>query len=411
LSVSGNRCNRALGATLVASAASIIAMAAPATLPDNGRAELSAFLRESVARGDAPGVAAIVVDRDRVLFLDAAGKRDVANHQPMAPDAIFRIASMTKPVTSLAAMMLIEQGQLRLDDPVTTYLPDFAKRQVLTTFNADGTFQTRPPRRPVTVRDLLTNTAGVGYGFSDARVAKFDERKIPDGEQPLLHDPGDKWTYGTNTAVVGRIIESITGQKLDAFYRDRIFAPLHMDDTFYAVPVDRHDRVVTQHQREAGSTKETPNGRVLQSPARGDGGLFSTARDYGTFMQLFLNGGRQGNTQLLGAESVRQMLSNQIGDVTISLQPTAAPLLARPFPIGAGKDKFGFGFQLETAPVVPGMRSAGSGSWGGIFNTHFWIDPQKGIAAAVLMQVLPFYDDACLNVLRGFEGRLYQHLK
>ena len=411
MSASGNRCNRALAAILVASAASVVAIAAPATLPESGRAALSAFLRESVARGDAPAVAAIVVDRDRVLFLDAAGERDVANHQPMAPDAIFRIASMTKPVTSLAAMMLIEQGTLRLDDPVTKYLPGFAKRQVLTAFNADGTFQTHPPKRPVTVRDLLTNTAGIGYGFSDARVAKFVEQKIPDDEQPLLHDPGGKWTYGTNTAVVGRIIESITGQTLDVFYRDRIFAPLHMGDTFYVVPVDRHSRVVTQHQRQAGSMKETPNGPVLQSPVRGDGGLYSTASDYGTFMQLFLNGGRQGNTQLLSAESVRQMFSNQIGDVTISLQPTAAPLISRPFPIGAGKDKFGFGFQLETAPVVPGMRSAGSGSWGGIFNTHFWIDPQKGVASAVLMQVQPYYDEACLNVLRGFERRLYQQLK
>jgi methyl acetate hydrolase len=395
---------------LIAGAA-VAALEGP-TLPDSGRAALSAFLRESVARGDAPAVAAIVVDNDRVLFLDAAGQRDVANARPMTSDAIFRMASMTKPVTSLAAMMLIEQGKLQLDDPVTKFLPEFGKRQVLTAINLeDGTFQSHPPVRPVTVRDLLTNTSGVGYSFSDARLAKLDERKIPEREQPLLHEPGAKWTYGSSTAVVGQIIETITGQTLDVVYRDRIFVPLHMSDTFYVVPADRHSRVVTQHQKSNGQTKEIPNGPTLQSPARGDGGLFSTAADYGTFMRLFLNGGRLGDTRLLSAESVRLMFSNQIGALTVSPQPTAAPLLSRPFPLGAGKDKFGFGFQLETAPVTPGMRSAGSGSWGGIYNTHFWIDPQRSVAAAVLMQVLPFYDEACLNLLRGFERQLYQELK
>ena len=282
--------------------------AASPALTDAGRQALAAFLRESVARGDAPAVAAIVVSADRVLFLDSAGKRDVAKNIPMTPDTIFRMASMTKPVTSLAAMMLIEQGKLRLDDPVATYLPEFAKRQVLTTFNADGTFESRPPNRPVTVRDLLTNTAGLGYSFSDARLAKLDELKIPQGEQPLLHEPGQKWTYGTNTFVVGQIIEKLTGQTIDVFYRDQIFAPLSMTDTFYVVPADRRDRVVTLHQKEGGATIERPNDATLQSmPARGDGGLFSTASDYGKFMQLFLNGGRAGTTRLLSADAVRQM--------------------------------------------------------------------------------------------------------
>ena len=386
--------------------------AATPALPESGRAALSALLRESVARGDPPAVAAIVVTGDRVLFLDAAGKRDVAKNAPMSPDAIFRMASMTKPVTSLAAMMLVEQGKLGLDDPATKYLPDFAKRQVLTTFDAaDGTLTSRPPKRPVTVRDLLTNTSGVGYSFSDARLAKLDEMKVP-GPPPLLHEPGEKWTYGSSTAIVGQIIERITGKTLDVFYRETIFVPLHMGDTSYVVPADRHDRVVTQHQKERGALTEEPNGATLQSmPARGDGGLFSTASDYGTFMQVFLNGGRVGATRLLSAESVQRMMANQIGSVTVSLQPTADPARSRPFPIGAGKDRFGFGFQLETAPIVPGMRSVGSGSWGGIYNTHFWIDPEKQVAAAVLMQVLPFYDEACLNVLRGFEKRLYQELR
>jgi len=386
--------------------------AAPPALLESGRAALSAFLRESVARGDAPAVAAIVVNNDRVLFLDAAGTRDKANSAPMAPDAIFRIASMTKPVTSLAAMMLIEQGTLRLDDPVTKYLPEFAKRQVLTTFNdADATFETRPPARGVTVRDLLTHTSGVGYSFSDARLAKLDAAKVPEAQQPLLHEPGEKFTYGTNTYFVGKIVEAVSGQSLDVFLREKIFVPLHMADTFYLVPSDRRHRVVTQHQRKGREIVEVPNAATVQAPVRGDGGLASTASDYGTFMQLFLNLGRSGDRRLVSEETIRLMTSNQIGALTVVQQPIADVARARPFPIGSGKDKFGLGFQLETAPVEPGMRSAGSYSWGGIYNTHFWVDPQRQVAAAVLMQVLPYYDEACLNLLRGFEKRLYQQLR
>jgi methyl acetate hydrolase len=389
--------------------------AASPSLPENGRAALSTFLRESVARGDAPAIAATVVNKDHVLFLDAAGKRDVAKDIPMAPDAIFRIASMTKPVTSLAAMMLYEQGKIALDDPVAKYLPEFTRRQVVATrFNdADASFETRPAARPVTIRDLLTHTSGIGYAFSDGRLARFAASGKPDTDQPLLHDPGEKFTYGTNTWVLGKIIEAVSGQTLDVFLREKIFVPLHMGDTFYVVPSDRHDRVVTQHQRKAGEIVELPNPAVVQSPVRGDGGLASTATDYATFMQLFLNGGRgrSGDRRLVRDETVRLMTSNQIGALTVVQQPTADAARARPFPIGSGKDKFGLGFQLETEPVVPGMRSVGSYSWGGIYNTHFWIDPQKQMAVAVLMQVLPYYDERCLAVLRDFERLLYLHLR
>ena len=386
--------------------------AASPTLSPDGRAALAAFLRESVARCDLPSVAAVVVNRDRELFLDAAGLLD-AKAIPIAPNAIFRIASMTKPVTSLAVMMLVEQGKIGVEDPVTKYLPEFARREVvLTRLNdADGSYETRPAKRPVKIRDLLTNTSGIGYAFSDARLARVAAKGVLETEQPLLHDPGERFTYGSNTWVLGKIVEKVSGQPLDLFVRDKIFWPLRMGDTFWAVPSDRRARVVTQVMRSTDGLAVVPNPATLEAPVRGDGGLFSTATDYGTFMQLFLNGGRAGDRRLVSEKTIQWMTSNQIGALTVVQQPAADAVRTRPFPIGSGKDKFGFGFQLEAAPLEPVMRSAGSYSWGGIYNTHFWIDPERQVAAAVLMQLLPFYDEACLNVLRGFEKRVYQQLR
>jgi CubicO group peptidase (beta-lactamase class C family) len=382
-------------------------------IPDAGRAALSDFLRQSVARGDVPALVALVANRDTVLFLDGAGKRDVANNAPIATDTIFRIASMTKPITSLGVMMLYEEGKIGLDDPVTKYLPEFEHVRVLTRFDsADGTYDTRPPARPITIRHLLTHTSGIGYAFSDARLAKIDDGKKAVADLPLLHDPGDKFTYGQNTAVLGRVVEKVAGQPLDAFLRARIFTPLDMHDTFFAVPADKVHRVVTVHGKMAGVLSERPNPASLQSPVRGDGGLFSTARDYGTFLQLFLNGGHRGATRLVSEASIRLMTSNQIGRVVVEQQPAADVARTAPFPLGAGKDKFGLGFQIESAPVADrGLRSEGSYSWGGINNTHFWVDPQKAVAAVVLMQVLPFYDESCIKVLRGFERIVYRELR
>ncbi|MBI3491408.1 MAG: serine hydrolase [Acidobacteria bacterium] len=394
--------------------------AASPSISDAGRAALSDFLRASVARGDAPAIAALVVNRDGVIFEDAAGKRDVAANSPLAPDAIFRIASMTKPVTSLAAMMLRDEGTLGLDDPVTKYVPEFGRVRVLTRFNeADATYESRPPSRPITVRHLLTHTSGIGYSFADARLAKLDDGKKTEAELPLLHDPGDKFTYGPNTAVLGQIIEKVSGQTLDAFLKARIFDPLGMRDTFFVVPPDKADRVVTQHVKLNGALVERPNPASLRSTVRGDGGLFSDARDYGVFMQMWLNGGRRGATRLARESTVKEMIANQIGPLVVETQAASGGAISRPFPIGAGKDKFGFGFQIETASIAErglrnadrGLRSAGSYSWGGINNTHFWIDPRKQIGAVVLMQVLPYYDERCLDVLRGFERLVYQQIR
>jgi CubicO group peptidase (beta-lactamase class C family) len=249
------------------------------------------------------------------------------------------------------------------------------------------------------------------YTFANPRLAKIDDGKKTEAEMPLLHDPGERFTYGPNTAVLGQIVEKISGQTLDVFLQQRIFDPLGMHDTFFIVPPDKIGRLVTLHLKMNGALNELPNPAAPRSAVRGDGGLFSDARDYGRFMQMWLNGGRFGRARLVKESTVKEMISNQIGRVVVETQAASGGARSKPFPLGAGKDKFGFGFQLETAPSERGLRSPGSYSWGGINNTHFWIDPQRQIAGVVLMQVLPYYDESCIDVLRGFERLVYQQIR
>ena len=378
----------------------------PAT---NTSKRLDTFLRSAIAAGDVPGVVAMVVDRETTIYVGAFGKANVAQNQVMRPDSIFRIASMTKPVTSLAAMMLVEQGQLGLDDQVAKYLPEFSTVQVLKVWHgADATYEGRPPRRPITIRDLLTHTSGMGYSFVDERLTKLDDGHKNVSELPLVSDPGERFVYGPNTAVLGYIVAKISQMSLDTFFETHIFQPLAMHDTFFTVPADKRERVVTIHARTPGGTlNEAANPPELNAPVRGDGGLFSTAADYARFMQLFLNKGRVRSGRLLSERSIDLMTSNQLGPLKVAEQPSTNPAIARPFPFGGGKDTFGFGFQIEERPAVSGLRSVGSLSWGGIFNTHFWIDPHRSIAAVILMQVLPYYDRRATGVLRGFEREVY----
>jgi len=324
----------------------------------------------------------------------------------MTPDAIFRAAAMTKPVTTVAVMMLVEQGRLGLDDPVSTYLPEIGSREVLARFDAaDATYTTRPAARPISIRHLLTHTSGIGYTFSDPTLAALQKAGRKEAELPLLHDPGERWTYGSNTELLGRVVEKLAGVPLDEFFRRRIFEPLGMVDTFYRVPPEKLARLVTRHERKDGKLTEIANQPIESAPVRGDGGLSSTARDYGAFLRMLLDGGRSGSVRLLSDASVRAMTSNQIGEVVVRQQPAANPALTRPFPLGAGRDRFGFGFQIAVASVRD-RRSPGSYSWAGINNTHFWVDPDRRVGVVLLMQVLPFYDDACIAVLTGFEERL-----
>jgi methyl acetate hydrolase len=399
--------------TLALASALLVHAAAP-PIRAAGKAALSQYLASVVQRGDVPGIVALVVDREGVLYEGAAGKQDVGRRVDMAPSTIFRIASMTKPVTSVATMMLVEAGKLKLDDPVAKYLPEFERPQVLTKFDAaTGKYETREAKRPITIRHLMTHTSGLGYSWSSPVVSRLTNNdRAKETQTPLLADPGEKWTYSASTRVIGQVVEKVSGQPLDVFVRDRIFVPLKMSDTAYVVPAEKVSRVVTIHQRQDGKLTEQPNAPSQQSPVSGEGGLYSTAHDYGVFLQMLLNGGRLNGVTLLRPETVAMMESNQIGSVVVSEQPDADPMRTRPFPLGAGRDKFGLGFQIAVRDErYAKYRSPGSLSWAGINNTHFWLDPQKQIGAVVLMQVLPFYDDTCIRVLRGFEELVYKHLE
>ena len=378
----------------------------------NSAAALSAVLTKAVARGDSPAVVGLIVDRRGVLYEGAAGKLNGAGALPA--NAIFNIASMTKPVTSVAIMMLAEQGKLSLEDPVSKYLPGFEHLQVITRFNAqDGTYETRPAKHVMTVHHLLTHTAGIGYGFTNPIVARLQQgNQKQEWELPLLSDPGEEWHYSASTRVLGLIVEKVTGKDLESWYQEHIFRPLGMRDTSFAVPRDKQTRLVTPLAHKNGRFEGRNNGPVPATPTppyRGDGGLYSTASDYGIFVRMLLNGGRLGNTRILSEKSVQQMSRNQIGAVMVTLQPDAMPDLTRPFPLGAGHDKFGFGFQITAdTPAAHTYRRPGSLSWAGIFNTEFWIDPRTGIGGVLMMQFLPFYDEGAIRTLREFEATTYR---
>jgi methyl acetate hydrolase len=386
--------------------------------PVAAKRDLDSYLAAQTGPQRIPGMVAMVVDAKQTLYLNAFGQQDVAAGKPMRTDAIFRIASMTKPVTAVAAVMLIEEGKLNLDDPVSKYLPEFAARPVLASFNpADKSYTTRPPASPMTVRQLFTHTSGLGYPFSNTTLAALSAgSNNPPANYPLLHDPGTRWTYGESTRVLGRVVEKITGQGIDEFLHARLFVPLGMNDTSFTTTADRVTRVVTIHRKVDGRLVETPNTPdeqgAIASPVQGDGGLNATAADYAKFIQLILNKGvAPDGKRLLSEKSVALIGQNHIGKVRVERQPAALPALSEAFPLGAGRDTFGLAVQVTGSPGDPGMRLPGAMSWAGIFNTEFWIDPKAGVGGILMMQFLPFYDANAISTLQGFEKRVYSDFR
>jgi methyl acetate hydrolase len=380
-----------------------------------GSAALDTSLRGAVERKDVPGVVALITDRDHVLYQGAFGVADVATGRPLTSDAMFRIASMTKPVTSVAMMQLVEQGRIGLDDPAEKYLPELAGLKVIESFDATtGDYRLRPASRPPTVKHFLTHTSGLAYPFTSAIWRDFKPRN---GETyafggPLLFDPGERWHYSTSVDVVGRLVEVVSGQKLEDYFREHIFVPLKMNDTSYNVPEAKGPRMVAQQQRAgdkmdgAIELQKPQPGLTIAAPI-GGGGLASTADDYGRFMRMLLNGGTLDGARVLKSETVALMGQNAIGAVSVPALKAALPRSADFTFIDDGKDKWGLGF-LITTNQVPGKRSPGSLSWGGINNTFFWVDPTRGIAGVIMMQYLPFADAKALATYDAFERGAYQ---
>jgi methyl acetate hydrolase len=372
---------------------------------------IDAALAGAVARGEVSGVVAMATDRSRTLYQGAFGTADTASARPMTADALFRIASMTKPITSAAAMQLIEQGRFRLDDPVEKYLPQFAKLSVIESFDgANGNYRVRPAARTLTVRHLFTHTSGLGYGFTSPIVRDFKPRAGEDyAVGPLVFEPGEHWLYGTSTDWLGRLVEKVSGEPLEDYFRAHILTPLRMSDTFYFVPQAKAPRLAAVGRRRAdGSISKEP----MQPPTEGftpigGGGLSSTAADYMRFTRMLLNDGELEGARVLSAGSVAAMAENHIGALGVPALKTAMPDRSEDFSfIADGRDKWGLGF-LITTDAVPGKRSAGSLSWGGINNTYFWADRARGVAGVILMQFLPFADRKALALYDTFERGVY----
>jgi len=383
----------------------------PIGLGELSRAALDSVLSAAVAAKKVPGVVALVTSSDSVLYRGAAGYMDDEAVEPMRIDAILNIASRSKPITSLGIMMLAEEGVLAIDDPASKFLPDLLGREVLVQVNpADSSAVTRPATREVTIRDLLRHTSGIGYAFSSLETLELSRAtSIPEGEYPLLHDPGERWTYGMGTAFLGWIIEDVTGLPLSEFIDSRIAKPLGMVDTSPGLTPENHARLVAIYNRVDDQLQGQPRPEEYRPVFRGDGGLLSTVDDYARFIQLILADGEREGVRLVSVESIAEMARDQLDGIVVIEQPGVLPNWSHPFPMGAGKDGFGLGFQVSAAKTKGG-RAAGSLSWAGIQNTHFWIDRENGLGVVLMMQLLPFYDPQAIDLLTSFERAVYDEL-
>ncbi len=385
-------------------------------------AQIDAVLRRATEAGEVPGVVATAATDKGVFYEGAFGTRDLAKGPAMTPDTIFRIASMTKAVTSVAAMQLVEQGKLQLEQPIGDVLPELSAPQVLEGFDDAGAPRLRPAKRPITLRHLLTHTAGFGYETWDADLVRYvnasgtpptSTGKLASLRLPLVFDPGERWEYGINMDWAGRAVEAVSGQPLEVYFREHIFAPLGISDTSYAASSAQQSRLVTIHQRKPDELLEpvaapNPPWREFWS---GGGGLNSTGHDYLVFLQMLLGQGRINGTQLLRPETVALMGRNQIGDINAGILKTAKPQLSNDVDFFPGIPcKWGLGYMINTQPG-PNGRSANSLTWAGIYNTYYWIDPQKHVAGVIMTQILPFADHKAVKLYGEFENAVYDALK
>jgi len=386
------------------------------------RAGIDAVLRRAVDTKEVPGVVAMAASDKGVFYKAAFGTRDLARGPAMTMDTVFRIASMTKLVTSIAAMQLVEQGKLKLNDPVPPIDTALSSPQVLDGFDANGAPKLRPAKGPITLRHLLTHTAGFSYEQWDADTARYVKAsgmpststgKIASLRRPLVFDPGARWEYGINLDWVGLIVQSVSGQTLDAYVAEHITRPLGMKETSFAPTPEQRTRQTSVHQRMPDGSLQPQPLETLFTPEfwAGGGGLYSTAGDYLTLLRAMLGNGALDGTRILRPETVALMNTNQIGELEAGMLKTTAPARSTDVDFFPGISlKWGLGYMINMQPG-PNGRSPGSLTWAGLFNTHYWIDPARHLTAVIMTQVLPFGDVPTMRLYGQYERSIYDAMK
>jgi methyl acetate hydrolase len=385
------------------------------------RLKADALLQRAVDAGEVPGVVAIAIDRDGVIYAGGFGSRILGGPARMNTDTVAWIASMTKAVAATAAMQLVERGKVDLDSPVSRWVPDLARTQVLTGWDVDGQPRLRAPKRPITLRHLLTHTAGFGYDLWSADLVRYHALKgiprVGSGKNlaltsPLLFDPGERWQYGIGIDWTGKLVEAVTGGKLGQYMRENILDPLGMDSTGFKITPGMRERLAKVHQRRADGSFQPLDMEVPQEPEFevGGGGLYSTAEDYAKFVRVFLNDGSGNGHRILEPRTVDLMSRNALGEIQVTMLRSALPDLTDDVEFFPGIPKgWGLSFMInrETAPTG---RSAGSLAWGGLTNTYYWIDRSKGVAGVYVTQILPFVDAKALSLFYAFEEAVYRSI-
>jgi len=378
-------------------------------------------LSQAVADGIVPGIVALAANADGVFYSGAFGAMGPGDARPMRTDTVFRIASMTKAITATAAMQLVEQGRIGLDQPMKEIAGEIGEAKVLTGFDANGTPQLRAPARDVTLRHLLTHTSGYSYDLFNANVGRYMAHaglpsittcRYDSLRAPLVFDPGERWEYGIGIDWAGRIVEIVSGLKLDGYLRQHVLGPLGMRDTSFDLRPDMQSRLVPAAAR-------TPEGIVkidFEFPSDADfhmggGGLYSTAPDYLRFTRMILNGGSLDGARVLKEETVRLMGQNAIGGIEVPPFVSDNPAVALSAELFPGQvAKWGLSFVINTEDI-PGCRAANSLAWAGVHNTFYWIDPTRKLTAVLLMQMLPANDPGVLKTLVGYEAGLYASMR
>ena len=381
----------------------------------SGGSDIDETLRAGISRRKIPAVVGMAAGANRSLYAGAFGRRD-SSGAPVRVDSIFRIASMTKAITTAAALQLVEQGKTGLDEPVARYLAQFRNIEVLERFDDRGEPVLRPARTAPTLHHLLTHTSGLCYDIWDEAAFRYASLNPPRDEAkagPLMFEPGTRWQYGQGLDWTGRLVEAISGLTLEEYFQRNILRPLGMNDTSYIMTAQKFDRLVSNYQR-TGSGGLEENERQLPSPPKsfsGGGGLYSTAADYVRFMQMILNrGAGPRGARILAAKTVASMEVNQIGAATAGKMKSFRPSVSSDVDMQPGQtEKWGLGFLINTT-AYPGGRSAGSLAWAGLDNTYYWIDPKRNICAVILMQFLPFVDKEAIGLLGDFERAVYRSL-